>query len=155
MNAATYDAIESLRLVHCGHCGCLYAVPAGMAQAGQTIHCPHGHAWAPEPAGLDAAAMILNLQGALADARCRLEAARLRIEALTPLAEPSLTELRRRSRLLAEHAEDAGQGRALCPFCGSPKWRERLAEHVRRRHRQLLVENGAGGEGGAEKGEAG
>ena len=119
-------------LVNCGQCGCLFAVPAALA--GGELHCPHGHAFTPAPWDeLEACGKIVKLQTALADVRVRLEAAKARIEALTPLAEPTAGELRRRSRLLAEHAEDAGRGCALCPYCGASKGRGRLPEHIRRR----------------------
>jgi len=145
-----FEVVDGLRLVNCGQCACLYAVPVAVflqaAKDQKAIHCPHGHTWTPASPDAESSSnvsqTIYELSRALMETATKFEAAKRRIDELTPLAgTPSLKELRRRSHILAERAEGVEAGRALCPYCGQKKYRNSLAEHIRRQHKQLLIEN--------------
>lgn len=142
------EALESLRIVTCPECAAIHAIPGSLfltAKSDQKpIHCPNGHAWTPTPFTENEvytnSRRMNELQDDVVDARTKLQAAMRRIEVLTPLAEPTPKEFLRRSRLIAEKAEQGPNGRVLCPFCGNAKSQLYLAEHIRRRHKGELIE---------------
>jgi hypothetical protein len=133
-----------LRPVTCAVCGVHFLMPREMHWAatanGKPIYCPAGHAWTPLPPQSDP---NLNLVQALLEARaelvdCRLQLAEARAAVVSTPAAIGVAELRRRSRLAANHARTRA-GQAECRYCGRMFAPKPLAEHMRRRHAAQLA----------------
>lgn len=147
-----FDASQRLRVLACPQCGVVFAMPVTLhlerVAASGTVHCPNGHAH--QPARESAATPDLLR----ANIALLLEAQQLRHELDAALRRPTSPpadplgvldkrELRRRSRIEAERAEQGAYGRRICRFCGCLKAGGKLAEHIRRQHPGLLAEEEA------------